>query len=413
MRFLRSVIADARPRKHTLESSDGPATMIGLNARGLEGDASGAEQKSPSTPDQASRLNTSLSIREVSSDFKVSDAPALVQSDNPVKQDIQDTRFNIEPESPISVPADEPGPTPDEEIRTPMDTVNLPDRESGSEEDKASKAEGSMASQPAGTVIPDSRMNSPKGREHDPSIVSPQTHGAENRESGHEEREPVSSSAFIRDSPGKELTDNDGNSVHQAQEGAGQHEAEKALADGGKAHQVSPGVYKQADMRSPPNQEGISRPQTLDESKGARGDVQPVFRQVVAMASQGSSATEHASVPQSVDKKVSTSVSSSDPAPTKPGSPEPHIARPARTSANPEALRSVPAMPLQTDSMSKAGDTVHSRPPFRSAGITHEAPKVQIGQIDVIIEAAAQPATKPAPSSSPSDLASRYYLRRL
>jgi hypothetical protein len=38
---------------------------------------------------------------------------------------------------------------------------------------------------------------------------------------------------------------------------------------------------------------------------------------------------------------------------------------------------------------------------------------VQIGQIDVIIEAAAQPAIKPAPAPSPIDLASRHYLRRL
>jgi hypothetical protein len=43
----------------------------------------------------------------------------------------------------------------------------------------------------------------------------------------------------------------------------------------------------------------------------------------------------------------------------------------------------------------------------------HDAPKVQIGQIDVIIEAAAQPAAKPAPAPSPNDLASRHYLRRL
>jgi len=38
---------------------------------------------------------------------------------------------------------------------------------------------------------------------------------------------------------------------------------------------------------------------------------------------------------------------------------------------------------------------------------------VQIGQIDVIIEAAAQPVTKQAPAPSPVDLASRHYLRRL
>jgi hypothetical protein len=428
------------------------------------------------------------------------DAPAF-QADDPVNQGIQDMASNVEPESPLSVPVDKSGPIPDEESSTRLDPGNLPDRESDSEGGKASKTERDMTQQPAGTIIPDSRMNSPKGQDHDPSIASPETRGAQIQASGHEETEPVSSPASIRDMPGKELTDNDGNSALQAEEGTGQlgvqetmssaaegntpaqgevagatvsddrrhsessikdpetltiqadvtqttaltspessrriessvleasgqvsgqasmpdnsaggNEVEQALADGGKARLVSPSVDKQADMKSLSNQEDIPRLQKPDEAKGVFRDVQLVSGRAMAMDSHISSDMELATVPQSAGKKVSTSASSPGSGSSKPGSSVQHIARTAKPSASPEALRSVPARPFQADLMPKDGDSFHSRAPLRSPEKKHEAPKVQIGQIDVIVEAAAQPATKPTPAPSPIDLASRHYLRRL
>ena len=587
MSFLRSVIADARPRKAMREPLNGPSAITGWKSRALEGNDFGAEQKSPSVADQTSRLSQSLSIREGVIDVNMGDAPAF-QVDNPLNQGIQDMGSNVELESPLSVPTDKSEPIPNDESSIRLDPVNLPEQQLYSEGDKASKAEGSMTPQPAGTVIPNSRMNSSMSQSHDPAITFPETHGAQNRVSGHEGIEPVSFPASIRDTSAQEevagviatddqrysdgsikgtetltiqadatqttaLTlpvksrqiessvleaslvpsvhspDSFGNSTsdntagrnevekaladpetHGAQnrvsghEGiepvsfpasirdtsaqeevagviatddqrysdgsikgtetltiqadatqttaltlpvksrqiessvleaslvpsvhspdsfgnstsdntAGRNEVEKALADGGKARQVSPSVDKQADMKSLSNQEETPRLQKLDEAKGVLRDVQLVSRQAMAMDSPIASDIEHAWVPQSAGKKVQASASSPDPdpAPSKPGNSEQHVARPAKPSASPEALRSVPATPFQTDSIPKAGGTFRSRPPLRSPEKTHEAPKVQIGQIDVIIEATAQPAIKPAPAQAPIDLASRNYLRRL
>jgi len=466
MRFLRSVIADAHPRKPMLEPSNGPSAITGWKTRGLDGDAFGAEEKSPSAPNQTSRLNTSLPIREGASDFNMGDAPAF-QADNPVNQGIQDVRSNVESEGSLSVMVDKSRTISDEESHARQDTGNLPDREPDSEGDKASKAEGGMIQRPADTVIPDSRMNSPKEQDHDSSIASSETCGTRNRASGHEKTGPLSPPASIGDMPGKELTDNDGNSSLQVGEGAGQlgvqatmssaaegntpaqgkvtgkataddrhhsesstkgpvsgqaptpdnsagrNEVEKALADGGKARQVSRSVDKQADMKNLSNYEEIPRLQKPDEAKGVLRDVQLVSRQAMAMDSHISSDMELASVPQSAGRKVSTSASSPGSGSSKPSSAVQHVARPAKPSASPEALRSVPARPFQTDLMPKDGDSFHSRAPLRSSEKKHESPKVQIGQIDVIIEAAAKPSTKQAPAPSPIDLASRHYLRRL
>jgi hypothetical protein len=388
------------------------------------------------------------------------DAPAF-QADNPVNRDIQDFGNNVEPESPLSVPVDKSGPIPDEESSTRLDTGNLPDREPDSEGGKASKTERDMTQQPAGTIIPDSRMNSPKGQDHDSSIASPETHGARNRASGHEETEPLSSPASIRDTPGKELTDNDGNSSLQVGEGAGQlgvqetmssapegntpaqgevvgvtiadyrHHSESSIKDPEtltiqadvtqttaltspeSSRRIESSVLKASLVPSVPSPDSSGNP-TLDTAAAAKGvlrDVQLVSRQAMAMDSPISSDMELASVPQTADRKVSASASSPGSGSSKPSSPVQHIARPARPSASPEVLRSVPARPYQADLMPKDGDSFHSRAPLRSPEKKHEAPKVQIGQIDVIIEAAAQPATKPAPA--PIDLASRHYLRRL
>ena len=466
MRFLRSVIADAHPRKPMLEPSNGTSAITGWKTRGLDGDAFGAEEKSPSAPDQTNRLNTSLPIREGASDFNMGDAPAF-QADNPVNQGIQDVGSNVELEGSLSVMVDKSRTISDEESHARQDTGNLPDREPDSEGDKASKAEGGMIQRPAGTVIPDSRMNSPKGQDHDSSIASPETRGARNRAYGHEKTRPLNPQASIGDMPGKELTDNDGNSSLQVGEGAGQfgvqatmssaaegntpaqgkvtgrataddrhysesstkgpmsgqaptpdnsagrNEVEKALADGGKARQVSRSVDKQADMKNLSNYKETPRLQKPDEAKGVLRDVQLVSRQAVAMDSHISSDIELTSFPQSAGRKVSTSASSPGSGSSKPSSAVQHIARPAKPSASPEALRSVTARPFQADLMPKDGDSFHSRAPLRSPEKKHEAPKVQIGQIDVIIEAAAQPSTKQAPAPSPIDLASRHYLRRL
>ena len=67
---------------------------------------------------------------------------------------------------------------------------------------------------------------------------------------------------------------------------------------------------------------------------------------------------------------------------------------------------------FRTESTYKAVEDRQSRPSHSFSENMSEKPSVQIGQIDVIIEMPAKPASKPAPALS-TDLASRYYLRRL
>jgi len=157
--------------------------------------------------------------------------------------------------------------------------------------------------------------------------------------------------------------------------------------------------------------------QKPDEAKRELSHDQPVYRQAMVVDSDISSDIEPASVSPAAAGKASTSARSPVSGTAKPSSYVQHVtglARPlAGPSASPESPASVPARPLQTSLIAKHGDSFHSRPALRSAEKKHEAPKVQIGQIDVIVEAATQPAAKPATVSSPVDLASRHYLRRL
>ncbi len=458
MSFLRSVIADARPRRPMLEPSENPTAITGWKTRGLDGDVSGAEAKSPGAADQMSRFGTSLPTREDATDFNMDDAPTF-REENQVNRDFQDIEFHVEPEDPLSVHVDKFGPFPDEESSTLLDTGNSSDREPDTEGGNASKTDKDMPQQPADTIIPDSRMKSPKDRDNDSSIASPETHGVQIRVPGHEETEPTSSPASILDTPGKEFADNDSNSLLHMGAGAGQlgvdetmssyaegnmpaqaevvgvtaaddrHHSERpikgpetftrqtdatqaiALTSSESSRRIESSVLKKSFVPSVPSPDASGKP-ALDSAAAVK-DVLRDAQLVGAMDSHISSDMELATIPDSADRNVSTSVSSPKPGSSKPASTVQHMARSAKTSANPETLLSVPARPFQAELVSKDGDSFHSKAPLRSPQKKHEAPKVQIGQIDVIVEAAAQPATKPAPAPSSIDLASRHYLRRL
>ncbi len=407
MSLLRSVIADARSRKPMLEPLNSPLTATAFKTRGMVGNVAGADKKSPGTADHTRSLNKPLSIREGNSATHMGDVPDS-QLDNSLNQGIQDMGSNVEFESPLSVPMNKAELIPNEESSLDF------------EGDKASNSEESMAPQLTGTVIPNSSMNSSMNRNHDLFNTYQETQIAQNQVPDHEVIEPASLPAIIRDISAQEevageiatnqhysegsikgnetLTiqsdstqttastlpaksrqielsvleassvpfahspDSLGNST--SDNTAGRNEVEKELDNNGKARQVLPPVDKQADMKSMSNQEEIPRFQKPGDTKGVHCDVQLV-------------------------------------------------SRPAKPLPGPEALRSVPVTPFQTDSISKAGDTLRSRTPLRTPEKTHETPKVQIGRIDVIIESAVPPVTKQAPASSPIDLASRHYLRRL
>jgi len=301
------------------------------------------------------------------------------------------------PESSLSAPVDKSGPIPYEDSPTQPDPVNLPERQLDSGGDSAFKAdrrhsESSIKGPETLTIQADAMQTT--------ALTSP--------ESSRRIESSVLKASLVPSVPSPDASGNP-----TLDNTAGRNEVEKALADGGKARQVSPSVDRQARMKSLSNHKDIPRLQKPGEAKGVLRDVQLISRQAMAMASQGLSDMELASVRQTAGKTVSASAGSPGSGPSEPGSPVQHITRPAGPSISPEALRSVPAGPSHADLMPKDGDSFHSRTPLRSHEKKHEAPRVQIGQIDVIIEAAAQPAARPAPAPSSVDLASRHYLRRL
>jgi hypothetical protein len=368
----------------------------------MDSDAFGTEEKSPNAPDQTSHLNISLPIRDSVSEYTVGDTPTF-QANNPVSQDIQNIGCNIKPENPFSVPEE----------------------------------------------------------------------NTQNRASGHDEAEPASSPASIRDMPGKEQTDSKGNSTLQTEEVTGNfdlhetiasaaeentlsgREVTRAIAADNRSHSESPVKGEkmhtfQADaiqttaLTSPDSSHRIEASvlkrslvpsiSSLDATEistqgvagtivshkaGADGCLQHLAKSRMdnasdqAIDSQTPSDMELASVTPLVGNKVLASANSLNREPSKPTSPEQTVSGPARPSVSTEALRSVPATLFQIDSIPKVDDTFRSSPSLRSPEKKYEEPKVQIGQIDVIIEAAAQPTAKSTTASSTIDLASRNYLRRL
>ena len=193
----------------------------------------------------------------------------------------------------------------------------------------------------------------------------------------------------------------------------GRNETDNIPVDNRKADQVSPGVNKQMDLKSLSKQETNLRSNMLAEVKNAYRDVQSISPQSAPVATQGSSNLEIASATPFSDQKIP--LAASTPASVSPmaRSPEQHPGKPSTPSTGTEALRSVIAMPFQTDTMPKTAAMFRSSPLLNSSRKNLAEPKVQIGQIDVIIEAAVKPASRPASSSSTIDLASRYYLRSL
>jgi hypothetical protein len=189
-------------------------------------------------------------------------------------------------------------------------------------------------------------------------------------------------------------------------------EAVNELAAGGKARQASPVIDERAEIRSPANNNEVPRHQTPDSKNDPR-NVQLAPRQTTAVDSHHSAAANPASISQPANGKASVSASSPDSGSDKPVGPAPRVARPAEPSASPQPMRSVPAKPWPVERMPMHGDSARSGTPQRSPEIRREAPRVQIGQIDVIVESAAQSVRKSAPASAPTDMASRHYLRRL
>jgi len=198
------------------------------------------------------------------------------------------------------------------------------------------------------------------------------------------------------------------NRVDESESAAARNKAAHGLNDDAKARQPSPRIGAPASVENAANRAETALQQKPD-AKGIVREVQRVFVRETAVDGNSSEA-KPASVLQPVGRSTSDSRGSVFSGPSKP--PQEN-AGPATPSESSPPLRSVPARPWPADLTSTRSDPVRPSVPLRPAGKRHEAPGVQIGRIDVIVEAAARPARKPAPASAPSDLASRHYLRSL
>ena len=420
MSFLRSIIADAGPARPLHEHSNSQPTITGLKTRRFDGDISGGEEKFPEIVNHPGSLSTSLSVHNGAGDFNLGHAPTFPAD----KPGIQNRKSKIDLQSALSLPVDKPGPVFDEESVSHMESGNLaPDQQEGSKEKEVFKTKAGLIRQPVGKLVADSMMDSAVSQSHDLSVAVAEKHGAQGRAPGPEELEPVISPANNRETFTVQL-DATHTNVLTPPESSFQIKSGKLEAPLETSVSVSDALGKpvpdSATGRSEAEdsfQEETTRTQKPDEAKGGLHDNQPVSRQAMARDSRIPSDMEPASVLPSAARKVSTSASSPVSGSAKPNSHVQHVtglARPlAGPSSSPESPASVPARPFQTSLIAKHGDPFYSMPALRSAEKKHEAPKVQIGQIDVIVEAATQPAAKPATVSPPVDLASRHYLRRL
>jgi hypothetical protein len=438
MSLLRSVIADARPRKSVGEFPVSPSVAIGWRTRELNWDTPKSKEQPADTPAQTSHLSRSLPSEKSASELMRYDAPGFIQLDNPIEQDIQGAARNSEQVRPLSVPeempATNPGPEekrstiPGEESHLTIHTGNAPDLDTYSENNKIvghrvsdsiSFPENIIEEVPGKNVIANNANTVHQGKE---SARLPEKH--ESQLSATEENTPARGElsdtiAVVDENRYTERSIK--SSVGVTADSVGRNESKQGLVDGAQPNRVPPGVDKQANFKLPSNLEDNRRLQKQDNAKVTVGDDLLVSHQSLAKDLHTSSDEKLSPILQSVGKQESTqanspaSISSNPPGSgsSKPASPVKHIARPAKPSASPEVLHSVPARSAQADLIPKDGGLFHSRVPLRSPEKMHDAPKVQIGQIDVIIEAAAQPAAKPAPAPSPNDLASRHYLRRL
>lgn len=499
MNFFRSIIADARPRKVTRTPLDGLPTVPARKDPPLDRTALGAEQNSTVAPDhRTDLLSKSFYVQEGMGDAYVGDAPAF-KVDNPLNQGIQEMRHTVELESPLAVSKETSEPIPDEKSTVHLDPANSPEQPLDSRGYGASKAQPDLTS--PSTIIPDSRLDVPKGLGHDCSTGPPETRDAQPEPSGHEHTVPAGSLADLRELPVKSLTDRrhmpslqpledigpldieppkspaaDGKAPSQgafpgvriaddqqhadpsapapdaitiqadatqttdaaSTQSRGSTEsrvfqntdpasaqdsmpvnltrgnmAENTRAHAGKARPLASRMDKQVPKKSPAMQKDIPQTQETDAPKDRRRDVQPVSRQSVVMAPSESWSLEPAPVPQTAGHTDSASDSSPGAGSSRANSAVQHGAGPAKPRSGPDVLWSVPARPFHPGSIPKDRDAVQSSSWLRSPDKKPEAPRVQIGQIDVIIQPTPQSTAKSAPAPLSTDLASRHYLRRL
>ena len=416
MSILRSTISDARSHNTTVGSTDGAASLNGRMKHVLS-----ADHQSPrdSLPDD--RVETK-SMREDSRDENTGDSDSRDSHDLEKKgrQTGQDKYYSAAISS-------EPV----------FDSKKTGNQESGQETQKPDASLTSIKHVPTAVMTDDivhllhpfegdadhddrvdilpSKINTPTlNHENENSIIA-------SSESGHR-TEPDSSEllSVLSDASDQKksviTTQDDPNEVRAvdnripasdtpetslSNEINDHEEVEKVLGDIDHDHLGLPVADNKITENNSDSQKHTRLRENLTEKDIVKSDAFVLMQHEIAAVQKVSSDMKDALVLSDVVNKV----------------PMPEVGKtPVKESSSSEQtenLRSVPAIVIQTDAMKNASDKFNSIPSQKHPIKTKEAPTVQIGQIDVIIETVAQPVQRKISSPSSSDLASRHYLRRL
>lgn len=482
MRFLRSVVADARPRKSARTPSIAQTAKTSLS-RSLDGTAPGTGESTRHASDHTSRLSPTggNDSAPMFGHNSAGDAGRLVshESATPVAAAGQFRPGNSGhsgrdlAQGSVSMTMDGQGRLSSEQSYVRADSESAANRESDSDRNAAFGADADTTTTSGGAVFTDRQINASvesvfppmasqtpdtqhrvstgeqaqvRGAETATGITTadavtdddryvssdfgdvagpsqmremvPTFSGLDHLARRQTSRDTIADARYVyAESAGeaagdskRSLFDADAhaNRVDASATAVARNKAAHGSSDVAKARQSLPRIGEPASVENAANRAETALQQNPD-AKGIVREVQRVFVRETAVDGKSSEA-KPGLVQQPVGRSTSDTRDSVPSGPSKPPQENPGPATPSESSP---PLRSVAARPLSADLMSKRSDPVRSSVPLRPTGKKHEAPGVQIGRIDVIVEAAARPARKPAPASAPSDLASRHYLRSL
>lgn len=437
MNFLRSIIHDARSHKPGQESGNkSPAS--GYNTLESYGAVPRYVDQSLSAGNYESPLSRSSSNPDNIGEIKFSENSA-VQEKNTENHGIQNITGDIEPGYSPSETLDSSGFIFHEPNTLPPSTGDMKNPEQESEE-KESGIKDNMAQQQSGMAILDKNVNSLEKQNSNFSAELPETPTDQNQGFSPEEtalppyppdigKTPDKISNDIRgessylpsESAGREsiretmspitedeesssdktavvsVIDNQRNSeITEIEQAVGKRKlsenkynpdmADNRLSDRSKFHEVTHGIIKQVIM-----EELLDYPKTSIVNKPGASGAPIREAETKDFPSAVSSGTETVT---SLNYTQNTAHSQKHPVSEK--SPS-----------------SISALPLRKDLINRDKSFFHSDVGYRPPLKTRDTPKVQIGQIDIIIETTAKPPAASKPSKPVIDLSSRYYLRSL
>lgn len=443
MNFLRSVIADARPRRSAFDSAERQPAASGDRFQRLDGEAAGAPERFSSRPDPAHGAGPLPLIRQVADAPFEGDARFL-PVERPVAEGLAAQTDTAAPEEPQQLTVDRSGTMLAQEHPVHGETGPHPVPQPPLDGSEAHPPPQARAPQPAVPVDSETGAAPLDTRRH-PAVerVQPPEKGVEQPKrtstDDHGQAERADAANTAPPAAGHEWPELAGiKALARVETDVTASSEESAPSEGVVAEQTPPVVEDEntlktasARIASHPRMEGEAgrHARSATAAPGGSSGNAPAGQRTPATRVSGKVSPP---IPSAVDKSLKPSPK----APVAPGLPPAGEAaaaagsyrgsesaesgqprRPGTGAPGPaerqEVLPAVPARPFKADSMSRDAAPAPFGPASLPSAKQEMGPKVQIGQIDVIVDAAARSSTKPVQAPSPADLASRYYLRRL